>query len=319
MSTAIDADAEEARHVFFYSYIAKDEEEDLVGTNKKLFENTLEALARVATKLEVLLLQTGHKYYGVHKGGEYLAPTPFRESAPRHKGLNFYYVQEDMLKEAAKKSGYHWIVSRPNFIIGESRGNFMSLAVTLGLYAAIHKHLGKPLNFPGSSATYNLPYDFSTADHNAAHQLYLVNKKEAYDRAFNVHDGKPLKFAEVWSKVADYFGLNLPNPPADEAPDANAIGKEVVLLHSSADFGKQNKSAIESWVKKHDLDPSAAEYATWDFLDFATARTWSDLASLDEAKSVGWTEQCDTWEQGFKAVFDAMRRDKMIPQLGDDL
>lgn len=59
--------------------------------------------------------------YGVHKGGEYLAPTPFRESAPRHKGLNFYYVQEDMLKEAAKKSGYHWIVSRPNFIIGESK------------------------------------------------------------------------------------------------------------------------------------------------------------------------------------------------------
>lgn len=141
----------------------------------------------------------------------------------------------------------------------------------------------------------------------------------------------------MWPKVGEYvqgrrafpgapnrstpshFGLNLANPPADEAPDANAIGKEVVLLHSSADFAKQNKSAIESWVKKHDLDPSAAEYATWDFLDFATARTWSDLASLDEAKSVGWTEECDTWEQGFKAVFDAMRRDKMIPQLGDDL
>jgi hypothetical protein len=107
--------------------------------------------------------------------------------------------------------------------------------------------------------------------------------------------------------------VSLPNPPADEAPDANAIGKKVVLLHSSAEFAKQNKSAIESWVKKHDLDPSAAEYATWDFLDFATARTWSDLASLDEAKSVGWTEECDTWEQGFKAVFDAMCRDKMIP------
>lgn len=95
-------------------------------------------MARVATKLEVLLLQTGYKCktiasptfhlpsrlsadYGVHKGGEYLAETPFRESAPRHKGLNFYYVQEDMLKEAAKKSGYHWIVSRPNFIVGESK------------------------------------------------------------------------------------------------------------------------------------------------------------------------------------------------------
>ncbi|KAI5454809.1 hypothetical protein NCC49_003691 [Naganishia albida] len=297
-----EAGAGDAKHVFFYSYIAKEEEEDLVETNKKLFG-----------ALEVLLLQTGYKYYGVHKGGEYLAQTPFRESAQRHKGLNFYYVQEDMLKEAAKKNGYHWIVSRPNFILGESKGNFMSLAVTLGLYASIQKHLDQPLVFPGSSATYNLPYDFSTATHNAAHQLYLVNTKTAFDRAFNVHDGQPLRFADVWPKVAEYFGLSLSTPPADEAPDANAIGKQVVLLHSAAEFAKQNQSAIKSWVQKHDLDPSAAEYATWDFLDFATARTWSDLGALDEAKSVGWTEECDTWEDGFKAVFDAMRSDKMIP------
>lgn len=34
-----DAGAEDAKHVFFYSYIAKEEEEDLVETNKKLFGN----------------------------------------------------------------------------------------------------------------------------------------------------------------------------------------------------------------------------------------------------------------------------------------
>lgn len=34
-----DAGGEEAKHVFFYSYIAKEEEEDLVETNKKLFGN----------------------------------------------------------------------------------------------------------------------------------------------------------------------------------------------------------------------------------------------------------------------------------------
>lgn len=68
-----------------------------------------------------LLIHCPFPDYGVHKGGKYLAKTPFQEDAPRHKGLNFYYVQEDMLKEAAKKSGYHWIVSRPNFIIGQSK------------------------------------------------------------------------------------------------------------------------------------------------------------------------------------------------------
>jgi hypothetical protein len=190
------------------------------------------------------------------------------------------------------------------------------------------------LIFPGSSATYDLSYDFSTATHNAAHQLFLVQHEEAYDRAFNIHDGKQIKFSELWPKVAEsvachvpgagcngadhachhsYFGMGLPQPPADEAPDGNKIGKEVVLLHSAAKFAQENQKAIEDWVQKYDLDSAAPDYATWDFLDFATGRTWSDLASLDEAKSVGWTEECDTWEAGFKAVFDEMRKDKVIP------
>ncbi|KAJ9104750.1 hypothetical protein QFC19_003891 [Naganishia cerealis] len=304
----------DAAHVFFYSYIAKEEEEDLVETNRKLFSHSLEALAQVATKLQVLLLQTGYKYYGVHKGGEYLATYPFQESAPRHQGLNFYYVQEDMLKDAAKKGGYHWIVSRPNFILGESKGNFMSLAVTLGQYASLLKYLDKSLIFPGSSATYNLPYDFSTANHNAAHQLFLVKNEKAYDRAFNIHDGKPMRFSDLWPKVADYFGLSLDSPPAGDAPDPSKIGKEVVLLHSSAEFAQQNESAIDEYSKKHDLDPSASKYATWEFLDFATSRTWSDQGSLDAARSVGWTKDSDIWGQGFKPVFDAMREDKIIPR-----
>jgi hypothetical protein len=63
--------------------------------------------------------------------------------------------------------------------------------------------MGQPLIFPGSSATYNLPYDFSTATHNAAHQLFLAQHQEAYDRAFNIHDGKQMKFSELWPKVAE--------------------------------------------------------------------------------------------------------------------
>ena len=106
--------------------------------------------------------------------------------------------------------------------------------------------------------------------------------------------------------------MSLAQPPADAAPDASKAGEEIVLLHSAAAFAKQNKSNINEWIKKYDLDPSAATYATWDFLDFTTGRTWSDLGSLDEAESVGWTEESDTWEQGFKVVFDEMRKDRVI-------
>ena len=59
--------------------------------------------------------------YGVHKGGGHLARYPFKEDAPRHKGGNFYFVQEDMLKEHAEKHRYHWVITRPNFIVGQSK------------------------------------------------------------------------------------------------------------------------------------------------------------------------------------------------------
>lgn len=114
--------------------------------------------------------------------------------------------------------------------------------------------------------------------------------------------------------VFSYFGLSLPSPPADDPPDPSKIGKEVVLLHSSAGFAQRHSHDVEGYVRDNKLDPAAIKYATWDFLDFATSRTWSDLASLDAARSVGWTQDNDTWEEGFKPVFEAMRRDNIIPR-----
>jgi hypothetical protein len=35
-----------------------------------------------------------------------LAPYPWKEDSPRHSGDNFYYVQEDLLADAAKQNGW---------------------------------------------------------------------------------------------------------------------------------------------------------------------------------------------------------------------
>ncbi|KAJ9108701.1 hypothetical protein QFC21_000021 [Naganishia friedmannii] len=171
------------------------------------------------------------------------------KSGPRYQGLNFYHVQEDMLKEAAKKG-------------------------QLRVAASILKYLNQSLIFPESSATYSLSYYFSTADHNVAHQLFLVKNEKAYDRAFNILDGKPMRFSELWPNVIDYFGLLMPSPPADDAPDPSEIGKEVVVLQSAAEFVAQRHGHnIEKYAQNDKLDKSAPKYATWGFLDFATGRT----------------------------------------------
>ncbi|CAF3754618.1 unnamed protein product [Rotaria sordida] len=106
-------------------------------------------------------------YCGVHKGGEYLASCPFTEDSSRHKGLNFYYIQEDLLEEYAGKNNWKYIITRPNVIIGVSKGNFMNFAISLALYACIQKEKDQPLVFPGNEIAWNSIIDHSDALNNA--------------------------------------------------------------------------------------------------------------------------------------------------------
>jgi len=62
------------------------------------------------------------QYYGVHKGKEDLAELPFVEDAPRHTGANFYFTQEDLLKDYAEKYQWRYIITRPATIIGVAKG-----------------------------------------------------------------------------------------------------------------------------------------------------------------------------------------------------
>ncbi|GEM11724.1 NAD dependent oxidoreductase [Rhodotorula toruloides] len=307
------AGAAEASHTFFYAYIAKEDEQELIDVNRALFGNAMGAVATVAKQMKVFLLQTGYKYYGTHKGGKHLAAYPWRADSPRHEGGNFYYVQEDMLKDACSKNGWKWIVTRPNFILGITKGNLMSLATTVALYASGCKALNQALVFPGSSASYKLEYDQSTAANNAAFQIFAATTEKAYDRAFNIYDGNTETFADLWPKIANYFGVKLASPPADEPPSSANIGVDVVNLHSAAAWAKKHKSDLEKLVKEKNLDSDALKYATWDFLDFATSRTWKDRATLDEASLIGWTKSVDSFEDGFKPVFEELKRLKVIP------
>ncbi|GAA5874724.1 hypothetical protein JCM8547_005194 [Rhodosporidiobolus lusitaniae] len=307
------AGAEETTHVAFYAYVAKQDETELIEVNCKLFSNSLEAIAQACPNVRAVLLQTGYKYYGVHKGGKYLASLPFKEDAPRHPGDNFYFVQEDMLKDAAKKHGWGWIVNRPNFILGATKGNFMSLATTVALYGSARKTLNEPLVFPGSSVSYNLLYDHSTASHNAEFQLYALQKPEAYNRTFNIHDGRAVSWAELWPKIADYFGVPLPSPLADDLPSDKTAGEDVAMVHSASEWASQHSSDFDFLVQSHGLQEDSFKYATWDFLDFTTSRTWEDRGSLDEARSIGWTKDVDSFEEGFKLVFEQLKKLKVIP------
>ena len=79
----------------------------------------------------------------------------------------------------------------------------MSIASTLALYAVARKALGQPLVFPGTTASYNRLSDNSTASNNAQFQIFASLTPKAYDKAFNIQDGDPMTFDDLWKKTSE--------------------------------------------------------------------------------------------------------------------
>lgn len=49
---------------------------------------------------------------------------PWKEDAPRLCKENFYYEQEDLLQTYAANKNWRWLVTRPNVILGVSKGTY---------------------------------------------------------------------------------------------------------------------------------------------------------------------------------------------------
>jgi hypothetical protein len=105
-------------------------------------------------------------YQGGKASGADLGPfkTPAREDDPRLMGPNFYYDQEDFLKEQQSGWQWHYSVLRPEAVCGFAVGNPINLIMVIGVYAAISKELGLPLRFSGPEAAYRALYQVTSAD-----------------------------------------------------------------------------------------------------------------------------------------------------------
>ena len=82
-----------------------------------MLKSFLDALAITGAekKLRRVILTTGAKQYGVHLGPP---KNPMEETDPWIEGPdrapNFYYNQQNILKEASKGKGWDWVRKRPH-------------------------------------------------------------------------------------------------------------------------------------------------------------------------------------------------------------
>ena len=115
---------------------------------------------------------------------------PFTEDMPRLNVPLFYHNQEDILLEEIKnKEGLTWSVHRPNVIFGFSPYSLANIIGTLCVYAAICKHEGLPLKFPGSKLDWERYEVAADADLVAEQQIWAVVDPNARNEVFNCNNG----------------------------------------------------------------------------------------------------------------------------------
>ena len=176
-------------------------ERDHRETNLAMLRNTLAPLLEAGGLQQVSILQ-GTKAYGIH-----LHPMviPARESDPRDDHENFYWLQEDYLKEKAAAYGFRWNVLRPQPVIGAGPvGAVMSLTQAIGMYAAVCKQRGEPCGYPGGPS---FVWEVSDARLCATALEFMASHRHTGNEIFNIANGDVFEWRNLWPALMDQMGV----------------------------------------------------------------------------------------------------------------
>ncbi|KAJ4966786.1 hypothetical protein NE237_018635 [Protea cynaroides] len=268
-------------HIFYVAWADRANESDNCEINGAMFRNVLQAVIPNASNLQHICLQTGTKHY-VGSFEQLLAGTahphdsPFHEDLPRLPTPNFYYTQEDILfEEVEKKDNLSWSVLRPSFIFGFSPFSLMNIIGTLCVYAAICKHEGQPLRFPGTQAAWNSFIDVSDADLIAEQHIWASVDPYAKNEAFNCVNGDVFKWKHLWKVLAEQFELDCPD-----------YEEGVPTL---AEMMKDKGPVWDEIVREKELVPTKLEeVGLWWFADFALGVQQPLVNSMNKSKEHGF-------------------------------
>ncbi len=124
------------------------------------------------------------------------------------------------LRELQAGKAWHWSILRPVLIVGLAMGGAMDLIPPLGVYAAMLREQGRPLDFPGGAARVAQAVD---VDLLARAIAWSGEAKAAQNEAFNVTNGDVFTWENIWPAVADALemkpGKPIPLSLAKEFPN----------------------------------------------------------------------------------------------------
>lgn len=254
-------------------------EQDQMQTNLTMLQNLLTPLRDTGALRHVTLLQ-GTKAYGAH-----IEPMkiPGREREPRHQHENFYWLQEDFLREIAAQQNWDFTIWRPQIIFGHALHAPMNMLAALGVYAALQKHQSLPFTYPGGPSAVTEAID---ADLLARAIACSLDNSAFSGETFNITNGDVFRWHDLWPALAGIFRMPAGTP-------------EKTLL-------SQTHYAMEdTWadiVKQHDLKPNTIRDLVGDSFFYADAllNAYADTApppallSTIKLRQAGFADCIDT-------------------------
>ncbi|MCE2563691.1 SDR family oxidoreductase [Komagataeibacter sp. FNDCF1] len=288
-------------HVFFTTWTRRATERENCIANSAMVRNVLDALPEPGALVHGSLV-TGLKHYlGPFEAYAQGAPpqTPFRESMPRLDVENFYYSQEDVLFEAARRLGFAWTVHRPHTVIGYAIGNLMNMGTTLAVYATLCRETGLPFVFPGSPAQWGGLTDVTDARQLASQILWAATSPAGRNMAFNVVNGDVFRWKWLWSELAAWFGIRAADYPG------HATSLEQLLAGQGA--------AWADIARRHDLRESAFDRlaSAW-HTDADLGRPIECVTDMSLSRRLGFTDYRYTPDSFFD-LFERLRAGRYIP------
>ncbi len=176
--------------------------------NQTMLENLCEPLLRVATNLQQISLMQGTKAYGGVAGID--VGFTYRERSPRVVHDNFYFLQEDYLRQKQVGQAWSWTVLRPVLILGDAIGSNLNILLVIGVYAALRKEAGLPLVYPGGSE--RGPTELVDSDLLARVLKWAATASGARNEIFNVSNGDVVTLADLYPVIAEEMGMEM-GPP----------------------------------------------------------------------------------------------------------
>ncbi|MDO8944376.1 MAG: SDR family oxidoreductase, partial [Desulfobacterales bacterium] len=270
---------------------------DLMQANDAMFRNCLEPLMEKGSLRHVVILQGG-KAYGLHL---HAVPVPARERWPRDEHENFYWMQEDYLRQAAREHGFRWTVLRPRLMIGRPWGVAMNVVPVIGVFAAICREEGIPFGYPGEGSAVHMATDARLL---AQAMEWSGLSPLADGEHFNVSNGEVFTWQSLWPNLAPVLGV-------EPAPDRHLglaeffSGKEKVWTRITEKYGLRPLSLRE-------VLGESAFIADYVFSHSADGPPYVALTSQTKIRQAGFTKTIEV-DQSFAFVLRDLMARRVIP------